>query len=157
MTLDQSEVDLEPKDFAKNRINLYLQCQVALDNRTDYLVDLYKVARFFFLSSFTLIVILFSISFVSSSARSDASEIIRQLRSDPELIELLRGPKGGQGGQGNKGDQGERGPQGQKGDNGQDAVIDEEKIVDRILNDPRWRKKLDDAIEAREKEKAPTK
>lgn len=157
MTLDQSEVDLEPKDFEKNRINLYLQCQVALDNRTDYLVDLYKVSRFFFLASFALVVILFSISFLSNSARSEANEIVRQLRSDPKLIELLRGPMGEQGEDGKKGDQGIQGPQGRNGENGKDAVVDEEKIIDRILSDPRLRKRLEDAIEAREKQKAPTK
>ncbi|MCA9106818.1 MAG: collagen-like protein [Planctomycetales bacterium] len=145
VTLDQSEIDLEPKDYEKNRINLYLQCQVALDNRTDYLVDLYKVSRFFFLASFTLVVILFSISFLSSSPRSETSEIIRQLRSDPKLIDLLRGPKGEQGEDGNKGDQGRQGPQGRIGENGKDAVIDEEKMIDRILNDPRLRKRLEDA------------
>ncbi|WP_166831575.1 hypothetical protein [Thalassoroseus pseudoceratinae] len=158
MTLDQSEVDLEPKDFEKNRINLYLQCQVALDNRTDYLVDLYKVSRFFFLASFALVVILFSISFLSNSARSESSEFIRQLRSDSKLIELLRGPRGEQGGDGNKGDQGPQGPQGpqgRNGENGKDAVIDEEKIIDRILSHPRLRKRLEDAIEARETQKAP--
>lgn len=46
--------------------------------------------------------------------RPDES-VIRRLRSDPELIELLRGPKGAPGPQGSPG---ERGPRGEKGDPG---------------------------------------
>lgn len=89
IALHQSDIDLEPTDFEKNYINLYLQCEVATDNRTDYLVDLYKVARFFFLSSFSFVVILFSVSFLSNTNQNDTKNILQELQSNPELRKLL--------------------------------------------------------------------
>lgn len=148
LTLEQSDIDLPPQDFDKNRINLYLRCQVAADNRTDYLVDLYKVARFFFLSAFSLVVVLFSVSFLSTSEHDDTKELIRNLRSDSELIELLRGPKGAKGERGDKGDPGKRGLQ---GEDGEDAVLDEERLIERLVNDPRIGEKLKELIDANEK------
>jgi len=84
------------------------------------------------------------------AARSEASDSIRQLRNDPTFIELLRGPKGEQGEVGQKGDQG---LQGQSGKDGKNAVLDEDKIIDRILNDPRLRERLEDAIQARDEQR----
>lgn len=156
ITLDQSEIDLEPKDFNKNRINLYLRCQVALDNRTDYLVDLYKVSRFFFLSSFSLVVVLFSMSFLSDSPKNAAKEIIRELRSDSELIKLLRGPTGEKGESGMNGGRGLQGEPGARGERGQDAIFDEEKLIDRLVNDPRLLEKLDKLIENKKTQNATT-
>lgn len=140
ISLDQEQVDLEAGNFKKSLINLNLQCQVDTDNRTNYLVDLYKAARFFFLLAFTVVVFLFSVSFLFDSSKSRTDEVIRTLRSDPKLIELLRGPKGDIGPRGNTGDQGIQGAdgmQGRTGDKGKDATLDEDKLIDRILNDPR--------------------
>lgn len=94
MELQQGEVGLEKDDLKKSLINSYLQCQVGTDNVTDYLADLYKTARFFFLSGFIVIFVIVSINYFSGSRDDEAERLIRKLRSDPKLIELLRGPKG---------------------------------------------------------------
>jgi hypothetical protein len=66
ISLDQEEIELDSDNLKKNMINLYLQCQSSMDNRTNYLVDLYQVARFFFLMAFSVIVILYSVDFIMS-------------------------------------------------------------------------------------------
>ncbi len=113
--LHQDDVNLEKDNLKKSLINLYLNCQVDTDNRSDYLLDIYKVARFFSLFAFFIILVLLSVNFLSRSSSTDAEKVVQQLRSDPSLIELLRGPKGEKG---EKGDQGERGSRGEKGDKG---------------------------------------
>ncbi len=45
-------------------------------------------------------------------SHQEASELVRELRGDPQLIELLRGPQGPRGEKGPEGPQGPRGPQG---------------------------------------------
>ena len=54
ISLDQGDVEWKSEDLKKNLINLHIRCQTDLENRTDYLVDLYKAARFFFLSAFSI-------------------------------------------------------------------------------------------------------
>lgn len=154
VSLDQEQVDLEAGNFKKSLINLYLRCQVAMDNRTDYLVDLYKAARFFFLLAFTVVALLFSVNFLLDAPKNRTEDVIRALRSDPSLIELLRGPKGDIGPKGHSGDpgaQGADGKPGDKGDRGMDAILDEDSLIERILNDPRFKNKLDDAMQAKSK------
>jgi hypothetical protein len=104
ISLDQSEVHLEKDNLKKSLINLYLRCQVDADNRTDYLLDIYKVARFFSLLAFFIILLLLSVNYFSRSSSTDHEKVIQQLRSDPKLIELLRGPKGDKGEKGEKGE-----------------------------------------------------
>lgn len=78
-----------------------------------YSIRSYKTARFFFLLGFLIISDLFSVSYFTRSALTEAEKVIQQLRGDPKLIELLRGPKGEKG---EGGPQGERGEKGEKGD-----------------------------------------
>jgi hypothetical protein len=125
LELHQSEVELKKDDLKKSLINSYLRCQVDTDNVTDYLADLYKTARFYFFFGFIVIFGIFSINyFLRPNSFSGPKEVIQELRSNPELIDLLRGPKGDvgpQGRRGPKGDRGEKGPQGEigpKGDRG---------------------------------------
>lgn len=149
MSLDQDDVDLDSDNYKKSIINLYLRCQVDTDNRTNYLVDLYRSARFFFLLAFTVVVVLFSIQFMSSSPKNETELIIQRLRSEPKLIDLFRGPKGDKGNtgiQGSKGGRGDAGAIGPKGDAGKDATVDVAKIIDELLNDPRL-KSLPDIAE----------
>jgi hypothetical protein len=75
---------------------------------TDYLADLYKTARFYFLWGFLVLFVVLTTKHFAGPPR-DAEKAIKQLRGDPKLIELLRGPKG---------DPGERGPQGARGERG---------------------------------------
>ncbi len=146
ISIEQDDVDLDSNNFTKNLINLYLRCQIDMDNRTNYLVDLYKAARFFVLLSLTVFIGLFFINFVYISPKDQSERIVRQLRSDPVLIELLRGPKGKKGDRGNQGLQGKIGLKGDSGLNGQDAVFDDEKFIRRLLTDPRLMKKIGEAI-----------
>ncbi len=113
--LHQADVELDKDNLKKSLINLYLNSQVDADNRSDYLLDIYKVARFFSLFAFFIILVLLSVHFFSRSSSTDAEKIVQQLRSDPKLIDLLRGPKGDKG---DKGDQGQHGLKGEKGDKG---------------------------------------
>ena len=110
--LDQGTVDLDTDDLKKSIINSYRQCYMDTNNRTNFLVSLYMTSRFFFLSGFLIILIAFLGSYFFKLASNDTEKIIRELRSDPKLIELLRGPKG---------DTGERGPQGEKGEKGENS------------------------------------
>lgn len=139
ISLNQSDVNLDSANYRKNIINLYLKCQVDMDNRTNYLVDLYRSARFFFLVAFTVVVGLFSIQFMTSSSKDQTERVIQGLRSHPQLIELLRGPKGGVGPTGLQGATGVSGP---KGNPGKDAMVDERKLIDRLLDDPRFQAML---------------
>ena len=135
------DVARDTKDMQKNLINSHLQCQTALDNRTDYLVDLYKAARFFFLSAFSLVILLFATSFFARSSVGVTEDVIVRLRSDTAMIELLRGPMGDKGEKGDKGDEGDRGVKGEKGDRGFQPPFDFDALVSRVLNDPRFRDK----------------
>jgi hypothetical protein len=122
LEFQQTEVGLDKDNLKKSLVNSYLQCQVGTDNVTDYLADLYKSARFYFLSGFLIVFVIVSANFFSRSPSDDAERVIQQLRGDPKLIELLRGPKGDKGDkgeQGEKGAQGERGPRGEKGPQGE--------------------------------------
>jgi hypothetical protein len=86
---------------------------------TDYLLDLYKTARFFFLFGFLITFSLFLFSYLAKPGLTDTEKVIQQLRGDPKLVEFLRGPRGEKG---EKGPQGERGPQGEKGEKGDSAL-----------------------------------
>lgn len=122
ISLDQDEVALEKDDLQKNLINSNLQCQADMDQRTDYLVEVYKAARFYFLSAFTVVVILFAISFFSQSTGDQTERVIRELRSDPHLIELLRGPKG---------------EIGKDGDHGKDGTVNVNEIIEQLIRELR--------------------
>ena len=102
--LDQEKARMAGAVLKRGLINTYGRCTVATDNRTDYLVDIYKVSRFYFMFAFTLVVVLFSISYFRHTSATDADKIIQQLRGDPQLIALLKGPQGIGGPKGDKGD-----------------------------------------------------
>jgi hypothetical protein len=128
LDLTQADVRLADDVLKKLLINDYLSSQAGTDNVTDFLADLYKTARFFFLSGFAVIFIMGLLAYSFHSPDSDTERTVRQLRSDPKLVELLRGPKGDPGDQGKQGDigapgavgpQGERGPPGSQGARGE--------------------------------------
>jgi hypothetical protein len=105
IAIDQADISLTSDDLKKSLINAYLRCAVELGNGTHYLVDIYRAARFFFLSAFTAIVLLFSINFLFRSPDNQAKAIAHELRSDDAFIKLVHGEKG------------ERGEPGQRGEN----------------------------------------
>jgi hypothetical protein len=122
VALDQEQVGLEGKDLKKCLVNLYLKCGTATENRTDFLVELYKVAQFFFLSAFTIIALLFSVNFFTQSPDEEMKEILKRLRGNQSFIESIRGEKGEKGDVGAKGDKGDPGPQGERGEKGQSGT-----------------------------------
>ena len=102
VSVDQSDVELDPVDLQKSLLNRRLQCHADLENRTDYLVELYSAARFSFLSALTIVAGLVLISQINQSPKDDAERIAREIRADSGLIDLLRGPRGDKGEQGEK-------------------------------------------------------
>lgn len=144
VSLDQEDVALASDDVKKNLINLHLRCRSDMENRTDYLVDLYRTARFFFLSAFTIVLLLFSVSFFSQSRTDETERIIQGLRGDPKLIDLLRGPKGETGDKGERGELGQKGGTGEKGDRGERGTVDTERIIQQLLGDPQLKKLIED-------------
>lgn len=77
MVLGQAEVGLDKDDLKKSLINSYLQCQVGTNNGTDYLADLYKTARFFFLTGFVIVFVICSGAHFSRSTGSGPTSGIR--------------------------------------------------------------------------------
>lgn len=128
ISLDQSEVNLDRENLKKNLVNLHLRCQSSLDRQTDYLADVFKTARFFFLFAFTVVVGLFSLNFLTHSPSDQTQRVIQELRSNSELAELLRGPKG------------------EKGDDGRDATVDNDALIDKVLADPRMLERVEEAV-----------
>jgi hypothetical protein len=105
MSIDitQKEVDLPDDDFKKCLINLYFKCRTDLDNRTDYLVEVYKVSRFLFLSAFTALVLLFSINLFLISPKDSAKAVALELWGDTNFLQSVRGEKGTPGVKGDPG------------------------------------------------------
>src|SRR5262249_15052201 len=106
ISLDQQDVELDEDNLKKSLINQYLNCQRDTDNRTDYLVNVYEASRFFALSAFFFMLVLVAVHYLSHASPAETERAIRpaeterviqQLRSDPKLIEILRGPKGEKG------------------------------------------------------------
>ena len=89
MSLNQEDVGLDGIDLKKSLINSYLLCEVSAKNRTDYLMDVYRSARLFFLVAFSLIVILFSMNFLSSSRNDPAENVISGLSGDCESLSIF--------------------------------------------------------------------
>lgn len=155
--LTEEQVTLSAVDLQKSLINRNLQCASSLDDRTDFHVNVYGAARFYFLAAFTTIAVLFSLSFLATPANSPASLVVA-LRSDPSLMRLLQGPPGPEGAAGK---QGAIGPPGNsvnatelvqrlraepdladllRGPKGDPGHLNEDAIVERILADPRLHK-----------------
>jgi len=104
VSLDQDDIPLDESNLKKSLLNRHLRCTAASENRTDYLVELYRAARFCFLSALTIIAGLVLSSLLMNSPADQTERIVREIRADPALTNLLRGPKGDEG---QKGDRGE--------------------------------------------------
>lgn len=132
ISLEQKDVPLDSSAYKKNLALSYLQCAATSENRTNYLVDLYLAARFCFLSALTGIAILVFVSLLMNNQSGQIVRIAQEMRSDPALINLLRGPKG------DPGVQGLVGPKGEKG-----LSVDADDILNRLLTDVRFRKEIE--------------
>lgn len=115
--IDQTLLDKTAEDQRQAIVVDRLYAAGANDRRTDYLVDVYKAGRV--LSSISLLLALLLVTMAVCHRWRGEDRLIEKLRAKPELIDLLRGPKGNPGEKGDKGDQGVAGPRGEKGDAGE--------------------------------------
>ncbi len=155
VSLSQSDIPLDHTNLAKSLLNSYLRCCAASENRTDYLVELYRAARFCFLSALTIVAGVVLASLLTNSPADQAERIVREIRSDPSLTSLLTGPKGDVGQKGGRGDRGGNGLKGDKGDKGErgpDADVDG--IVTRLLSDARFKNAIKSAVMTQNKKDA---
>lgn len=112
--LDQEFLDLEPGKKKAAHVRSLLSAAEQNDARNDFLVDVYKAGRRMSVLSFGCALALLALAVSDRLGRED--RLILKLRADPQLVELLRGPKGQVGPSGRtgksgpKGDAGERGP-----------------------------------------------
>ncbi len=116
--IEQHEAALPENELKKRLINSHFQCQTELDNRTDYLVEVYKVARFFFLFAFTVLVFTVGIGALVTQPDAQAKAVAKELRSDTNFLQSVRGDKGDRGPKGDTGQPGAKGDPGPKGDRG---------------------------------------
>lgn len=152
VSLAQADIQLDEINLKKSLLNRHLRCTASSENRTDYLVELYGAARFCFLSSLTIVAGLVLASVIINSPADQAERIVREIRSDPALINLLRGPQGNDGNKGERGDQGAtglKGDRGEKGDRGSNADVND--AVTRLLSDARFHEAIAQAIEKQNK------
>ena len=140
--LDPSDVQLDSVNLKKSLVNRNLKCVAANENRTNYLVDLYKATRFCMFSAMTIIAAYFG-SIFAAQPRDLAEQVIRELRSEPNLVNLLRGPQG-RGPNGETGHEGPIGPRGKEGAPGTVASTDE--ILSRLLSDARFSEAIEKAV-----------
>lgn len=88
-TIDQHDATLSSDDLRKSLINTYLKCQADRNDRVNFLVELYKGARFYFLLGLTLIIALL-VSTVPARPKEDLpSAIAKQLTENATSIERL--------------------------------------------------------------------
>ena len=115
LILTDAIAGLDANNLKKHLINLNLERKEYLDSRSDYLVDVYKVTRFCFLTAFTLFMFLFCWNLYWQSPTDQAEAVVRAIRADRNLTSLLTGPPGPPGTQGYPGSAGEQGAVGAEG------------------------------------------
>lgn len=86
-TIDQHDATLSGDDLRKSLINTYLKCQADRNDRVNFLVELYKGARFYFLLGLTLIIALLVSTFPERTKEDLPSTFAKQLTENATLIE----------------------------------------------------------------------
>lgn len=149
ISLDQQHAELSETDFKKCLFNDVMHCESKVGFRTDYMVDLYKAARFYYLFSFFLLVALFFMVFPAKKQEDENTKVLRSIKESIVAVQGRPGKDGTDGKDGEPGAPGIQGFQGMKGDPGSPAVMDEEKIIRELIADPRMRKLLEETIKSR--------
>lgn len=114
--IEQADAQRNSNDLKKTLINNYLQCGTNLENQNNYTLEVYKVARFFFLSSTTLLVAILFVNLICASVNQQAIAVAKELKTDTNFLRTIQGDRGV------RGDKGDVGPPGQKGDPGPQGV-----------------------------------
>jgi hypothetical protein len=141
--VDQNEVSLSANELRASLTNSYLQCAIYTDASTSFLVDVFKATRFCFLSALFLASVLVVSSLASSGYNSETFSA--DLRSDSNLVNLLRGPKG---------DRGEPGPKGPEGRFPGLSGTDYDHLLNRLLSEPKLIRLLEDSTGRRPSRKS---
>lgn len=88
-TIDQHDATLSDDDLRKSLINIYLKCQADRNARVNFLVELYKGARFYFLLGLTLVIVLLVSTFPARPKEDLASTVAKKLTENATFIERL--------------------------------------------------------------------
>lgn len=91
ITITQKEAEFDKDAFKKALINSYFQCATDQENQNDYLVEVFKVARFFFLSALMALVLLFAVNFFITSPAPQVKAKSGDLRSDTNFLQSAHG------------------------------------------------------------------
>lgn len=151
-TIVQNEVALSRVDLQKSLFNTLRHCQTQADRRTDFLVDLYKTARMFYLMALSLMAMLFCVSYLEGGRSDLTQRIVAELRANPDLIKLLRGPEGRDGRDGTNGTKGDKGDAGSKGDTPQ---IDMSQVIRELLSNDQFKRLIEAELARFAAEKKP--
>ena len=122
-----------PDSQTKSLIQNYLRVEHSNHLKLDFLVDLYRASRRVMLS--VMFVTCCVVVLAYHSRDNLEMRLIQDLRSNPEMLSVLTGPKGEKGFQGEpgiKGDQGVQGPVGPKGEPGKVVVVSNSIVIGKI-------------------------
>ncbi len=89
ISIDQADVGLSPADLRKSLFNSYLRCQVDRDSRVDFLLEIYKSARFFFFLGLLMLIVVLSFSFLRTNDKL-AANVASELMKDPHFVDSIR-------------------------------------------------------------------
>ena len=93
MEITQDDVRLNNDDLRKSLINRYLFCEDGINKRNAYLVDVYQTARFYFLSAFLMLVLLFCWDFVEKgNAEKERTENQKRAVEIASLVGTMASP-----------------------------------------------------------------
>jgi hypothetical protein len=105
--------------LAKRKMKAYLIClddhQAKNSTKVDQMAIAHRAIQNFLGGILVFILYLTALSFSPSKGVSVEERVIQRLRADPQLLDLLRGPRGWPGGRGPVGPQGPKGPRGEPG------------------------------------------
>jgi hypothetical protein len=122
-------VDALPKDgeqrprFLLRQIDSALECLRDHEEINNYKLTYMALAHTAIRNFFVGVVVAVSLTLIDLTKLSDTDDsVVMKLRSDPKLIEVLRGPKGDTGPRGPQGDPGAPGTAGPRGETGPSGI-----------------------------------
>lgn len=90
-SINQEDANLSEINLRKSLINNYLSCQTDQNNGVDFLVELYKVARFFFLLGLLILTVASVVSYSTyRDKKSQYDNLIEKLITDESFLEKVQ-------------------------------------------------------------------